>query len=102
MTNALFAKKLIECVVLELGAIVTSNCQYRDIVLTLHLNGEVDEGLLTFVPVDFLIMDMENKTSSPIILVRPFLRTTGATIDSKEGNVKFQFHTRNSWNTSQG
>ena len=46
---------------------------------------------MTFVPVDFLIMDVENKTSSPIILGRPFLRTTGAIIDSKEGNVKFQF-----------
>ena len=46
---------------------------------------------MTFVPVDFLIMNMGNKTSSPIILGRPFLRTTGAIIDSKEGNVKFQF-----------
>ena len=46
---------------------------------------------MTFVPVDFLIMDMGNKTSSPIILGRPFLRTTGAFIYSKEGNVKFQF-----------
>ena len=44
-----------------------------------------------FVPVDFLIMDMGNKTSSPIILGRPLLRTTGAIIDSKDGNVKFQF-----------
>ena len=46
---------------------------------------------MTFVPVDFVIMDMGNKPSSPIILGRPFLRTTGAIIDSKEGNVKFQF-----------
>jgi hypothetical protein len=46
---------------------------------------------MTFVPVDFIIMDMENKTSSLIILGRPFLRTIGAIIDSKEGNVKFQF-----------
>ena len=58
---------------------------------------------MTFVPVDFLIMDMGNKTSSPIILGRPFLpsspiilgrpflRTTGAIIDSKEENMKFQF-----------
>jgi hypothetical protein len=36
-------------------------------------------------------MDMRSNTSSPIILGRPFLRTTGAIIDSKEGNVKFQF-----------
>ena len=46
MTNTLFTKKSIESVVLELGAIVTSNCQYGDIVLTLHFNAEVDEGLL--------------------------------------------------------
>ena len=46
---------------------------------------------MTYVPVDFLIMDMGNKTSSPIIFERPFLHTTGAIIDSKEGNVKFQF-----------
>jgi hypothetical protein len=46
---------------------------------------------MTFVHVDFIIMDMGNKTSSPIILGRPFLRTTGAIIDFKEGNVKFQF-----------
>jgi hypothetical protein len=44
---------------------------------------------VTFVPVDFIIMDMGNKTSSPIILGRPFLRTIGAIIDSKEGNVMF-------------
>ena len=50
---------------------------------------------MTFVPVDFLIMDMGNKISSPIILARPFLRTIGAIIDSKEGNVKFQFPHKN-------
>ena len=45
---------------------------------------------MTFVPVDFVIMDMGKNTSSPIILGRPFLRTAGAVIDCKEGNVKFQ------------
>ena len=39
-----------------------------DVMVELHM---------TFVPVEFLIMDMGNKTSSPIILGRPFLRTTG-------------------------
>jgi hypothetical protein len=34
---------------------------------------------------------MRSNTSSPIILGRPFLRTIGAVIDSKERNVKFQF-----------
>jgi hypothetical protein len=46
---------------------------------------------MTFVPIDFIVMDMRSNTSIPIILGRPFLRTTGAVIDSKEGNVKFQF-----------
>jgi hypothetical protein len=46
---------------------------------------------MTFVPVDFIIMGMRSNTSSPIILGRPFLRTTGAIIDSKEQNVKLQF-----------
>jgi hypothetical protein len=60
-----------------------------------HALGKVSNVMvelhMTFVPVDFIIMDMENKISSPIILGRPFLRTTGAIIDSKEDNVKFQF-----------
>jgi hypothetical protein len=46
---------------------------------------------MTFVPIYFIIMYMRCNTSSPIILGWPFLRTTGAIIDSKEGNVKFQF-----------
>ena len=41
-----------------------------------HALGKVSDVMvelhITFVPVDFLIMDMENKTSSPIILGRPF------------------------------
>lgn len=53
-----------------------------DIMVELHM---------TFVPIDFVIMDMGNKPSSPTILGRPFLRTTGAIVDSKEGNVKVQF-----------
>ena len=46
---------------------------------------------MAFVPVDFIVMDMENKSPWPIILGRHFLRTTGAIIDSREGNVRFQF-----------
>jgi hypothetical protein len=60
-----------------------------------HALGKVSNVMvefhITFVPIDFIIMDMRNKTSSPIILGRPFLCTTGAIIDSKEGNMKFQF-----------
>jgi hypothetical protein len=46
---------------------------------------------MNFVPVDFIIMDMRSNTSSPIIIGRPFLRTTCTVIDSKERNMKFQF-----------
>jgi hypothetical protein len=62
---------------------------------TTHPLGRIDnvtiEHHLNFVPFYFNIMDMRSNISSPIIFVRPFLRTTGAIIDSKEGNVKFQF-----------
>ena len=63
-------------------SIKQSLVKVSDVMVELHM---------TFMPVDFLIMDMGNKTSSPIILGRPFLRTTCAIIDSKEGNVKFKF-----------
>jgi hypothetical protein len=46
---------------------------------------------MTFMPVEFIIMDMEGKSHSPIILGRPILRTIGGIIDAKEGNVKFEF-----------
>src|SRR3954467_12198891 len=44
-----------------------------------------------YVPVDFIILDIDCNPSCPIILGRPFLRTIGAIIDMKEGNTKFQF-----------
>jgi hypothetical protein len=60
-----------------------------------HALGRIDNVMIeihiTFIPVDFIIMDMSSNTSSPIILGRPFLRTTCAIIDSIEENVKFQF-----------
>jgi hypothetical protein len=58
----------------------------NDFMIELHMN---------VVPIDFIIMYMMSNTSNPIILGRPFLRTTGAIIDSKEGNVKFQFPHKN-------
>jgi hypothetical protein len=62
---------------------------------TKHALGRIDNVMIelhmTFVPVYFIIMDMRSNTSSPKILGRPILRTTSAIIDSKEGNVKFQF-----------
>jgi len=43
------------------------------------------------VPVDFIVLDIDCNISCPIILGRPFLRTIGAIIDMKEGNIRFQF-----------
>ena len=44
-----------------------------------------------YVPVDFIILDIDCNTTCPIILGRPFLRTIGAIIDIKEGNIDFNF-----------
>ena len=46
------------------------------------------------VPVDFIVLDIDCNLSCPIILGRPFLRTIGAIIDMKEGNIRFQFPLR--------
>ena len=43
------------------------------------------------VPVDFIVLDIDCNLSFPIILGGPFLRTIGAIIDMKEGNIRFQF-----------
>jgi hypothetical protein len=54
--------------------------------------GRIDNVCITvnnkLVPVDFVVLDIECNASCPIILGRPFLRTVGATIDMKEGNIK--------------
>src|SRR3954471_18190788 len=57
--------------------------------------GKIDDVLIivndNYVPVNLTIMEIECEPSCPIILRRPFLRTVGALIDMKEGNIKFQF-----------
>ena len=57
--------------------------------------GKVDDVLImvnnNLVPVDFVVLDIECNPSCPIVLGRPFLRTVGAVIDMREGNIKFQF-----------
>ena len=57
--------------------------------------GRIDDVLIiandNYVPVDFLVLDIECNASRPIILGRPFLRTVGAIIDMKEGILRFQF-----------
>ena len=42
------------------------------------------------IPVDFVVLDMEEDMSIPIILGRPFLATVGTIIDVKNGKLKFQ------------
>ena len=47
-----------------------------------------------YVPVDFIVLDIDCNPTCPIILGRPFLRMIGAIIDMKEGNIRFQFPLR--------
>ena len=47
-----------------------------------------------YMPVDFIVLDIDCNLSYPIILGRPFLRMIGAIIDMKEGNIRFQFPLR--------
>ena len=47
-----------------------------------------------YVPVDFIVLDIDCNLTCPIILGRPFLRMIGAIIDMKEGNIRFQFPLR--------
>ena len=47
-----------------------------------------------YVPLYFIVLDIDCNPSWPIILGRPFLRTIGPIIDMKEGNIRFQFPLR--------
>ena len=57
--------------------------------------GRINDVLIVanrnLVPVDFIVLDIDWNLSCPIVLGRPFLRTIGAIIDMKEGNIRFQF-----------
>ena len=41
------------------------------------------------VPVDFVILDMGEGSKAPLILGRPFLKTSRANIDVGKGEIKF-------------
>jgi hypothetical protein len=60
--------------------------------------GRINDVLIivnrNYVPIYFIVLDIVCNPSCPIILGRPILRTIGAVIDMKEGNVKFQFPLR--------
>ena len=45
-----------------------------------------------FVPVDFMVLDMETTKESPLILRRPFLSTVGAQIDVGVGEICFNIN----------
>ena len=55
-----------------------------------------------YVSVDFIIMDIEFEPLCPIILGHHFLRTIGAVIDMKEGNINFNSLLKRGCNTSLG
>ena len=60
--------------------------------------GRINDVLIVanrnYVPIDFIILDIDCNLSCPIILGRAFLRTIGAIIYMKEGNIRFQFPLR--------
>src|SRR3990170_3578601 len=60
--------------------------------------GRINDVLIlankNYVPIDFIVLDIDCNPSCPVILGRPFLRIIGAVIDMKEGNIKFQFPLR--------
>ena len=76
---------------------------FDDCSLNLHLGdsnikkpmGRINDVLIVanrnYVLVDFIVLDIDCNPSCPIILGRPFLRTIGAIIDMKEGNIRLQF-----------
>src|SRR4051812_1835285 len=79
---------------------------FDDCSLNLHLvdstikkpMGRINDVLIiansNYVPVDFIVLDIDCNPTCPIILGRPFLRKSGAIIDMKEGNIRFQFPLR--------
>ncbi|XP_057986612.1 uncharacterized protein LOC131171160 [Hevea brasiliensis] len=43
-----------------------------------------------FIPMDFMVLEIEEDVRTPIILGRPFLATAGANIDVKNGRLKLK------------
>ena len=60
--------------------------------------GRINDVLIVanrnYVPIYFIVLDIDCNPTCLIILGRPFLRTNGAIIDIKEGNIIFQFPLR--------
>ena len=70
------------------------NLHLADSTIKKHL-GRINDVLIlanmNYVTIDFIVLDIECNPTCSIILGRPFLRTIGAIIDMKEGNIRFQF-----------
>jgi hypothetical protein len=45
-----------------------------------------------FVPIDFVVLDMQEDMKTPLILGRPFLSSTNAHIDVEVGEIKFHIN----------
>nr|AAL83338.1 Putative polyprotein [Oryza sativa Japonica Group]AAM08727.1 Putative polyprotein [Oryza sativa Japonica Group] len=45
-----------------------------------------------FIPVDFVVLDMDTGKETPLILGRPFLSTAGANIDVGTGSIRFHIN----------
>jgi hypothetical protein len=71
-----------------------------------HALGKVSNVMvelhMTFVHVDFIIMDMGNETSSPIIVGRPFFVLQELSLIRRKAMWSFSVHTKSVCNTSQG
>ena len=87
--------------------------EFDDCSLNFHLAdstikkpmGRINDVLIVanknYVPIDFIVLDIYCNPTCPIILGRPLLRTIGAIIDMKEGNIDFNFCEGRAWNTFQ-
>jgi hypothetical protein len=45
-----------------------------------------------FIPIDFVVLEMGEREKPPLIFVRPFLETVGATIDVGKGEIMFDIN----------
>jgi hypothetical protein len=43
-----------------------------------------------YIPIDFVVIKMDEDPNTPLILGRPFLNTAGTQIDVREGKLTFE------------
>ena len=59
-----------------------------------RINNVLISANRNYVPVGFIVLEIDCNPTCPIILGRPFLTMIGAIIDMKEGSIRFQFPLR--------